>query len=279
MDETLMRELESCEIEAWRDWYLAAARAGADSEGMDIREVAGGVAGRAPADVLALNRLVGFGHRKPATADAVDDIIDYYRESGARRFFVQVSPVARPRDAEALLEDRQFVHYNNWVKLYRDSSPPPPVQSSLAVRLIGQEDCRAFGSIAATCFGWPEPIAHRVADVVGRRGWRHYMAFDADVPVATGAFFLGEGTAWFDFAATLPSHRGLGAQSALLARRIRDAAEAGAQVLAVETAEQTSERTSPSWRNTLAFGFRQAYVRPNYALILADPSPAKTSEL
>lgn len=76
--------------------------------------------------------------------------------------------------------------------------------------------------------------------------------------------FVRSGDAWLDFAATLPEYRGRGAQSALVVRRIRDASELGCRRLVVETAEEAPGKPANSLHNMLSFGFRTAYVRPNY---------------
>jgi len=107
-------------------------------------------------------------------------------------------------------------------------------------------------------------VAELVADTVGRPGWRHYMAFEGEIPVATGAFFLAGDLAWMDFAVTMEAKRGKGAQSALVARRIRDAVALGCRGCIVETAEQTSSNEAPSYRNMRRFGFEVQYARPNY---------------
>jgi GNAT superfamily N-acetyltransferase len=150
------------------------------------------------------------------------------------------------------------------VKLYRDTSPPPSVATDLTVRRIDKTDALAFGTIAARCFGWPEATGRWIGEVVGRPRWQHYMAYDGGEAVATGALFASGEAAWLDFAATLPAYRGRGAQAALLARRIVDAAELGCRHLVVETAEDTPQRGAPSHRNMLRFGFQEAYARPNY---------------
>ena len=64
--------------------------------------------------------------------------------------------------------------------------------------------------------------------------------------------------------ATRPSHRRRGAQGALLARRIRDAADLGCRWLVTETGEDLPERPNPSFRNMLRTGFELAYQRANY---------------
>ncbi len=66
-------------------------------------------------------------------------------------------------------------------------------------------------------------------------------------------------------AVTLESHRGRGAQSALIARRLREAAALGVDLVTVETAAETDERpVVQSYRNLRRLGFEEAYRRPNY---------------
>jgi GNAT superfamily N-acetyltransferase len=73
-----------------------------------------------------------------------------------------------------------------------------------------------------------------------------------------------EGIAEFGIAATLEEARGHGCQTALLHRRICDAAEAGCHTLFVETGERVPGRPSASYRNILRAGFEEAYLRPNW---------------
>ena len=68
----------------------------------------------------------------------------------------------------------------------------------------------------------------------------------------------------YGFAATLPEHRGKGAQSALLAERIGRAAELGCDVVVTETGEQRDDRPSNSYRNILRAGFSEVAVIANW---------------
>ena len=77
--------------------------------------------------------------------------------------------------------------------------------------------------------------------------------------------------AWFSFAGTREGHRGRGAQSALIARRLRDARLAGCTRVSVETAEDKPEKPAPSFRNLRRLGFRFAYLRPNFLYEFAPP--------
>ncbi len=72
------------------------------------------------------------------------------------------------------------------------------------------------------------------------------------------------GVAELGMAATLEPARGRGCQTALLRRRIVDAAEAGCHTLFVETGERVPDRPSTSYRNILRAGFEEAYLRPNW---------------
>ena len=72
--------------------------------------------------------------------------------------------------------------------------------------------------------------------------------------------------AWaeFGYAAVLPEARGRGIQAALIAARIRAARDSGCKWISMETAEETLEKPSYSFRNARKMGFEVVYLRPNY---------------
>ena len=82
---------------------------------------------------------------------------------------------------------------------------------------------------------------------------------------------MDEGGGYLGYAGTAPEHRGKGAQSALLAARIRRARELGCDAVFTETGEQLPDRPSASYRNILRAGFEELYVVPNW-LSPATPS-------
>lgn len=163
----------------------------------------------------------------------------------------------------SLLADAGFSYYNNWVKLFREAVPLAGIDSDLRVVEIDCERSSDFARIVASCFEWDERLHPWLGSIVGRRNWHHYIALDKEKPVATGSFFVIGEYAWIDFAATLSQCRGKGAQAALMQRRIDDAISLGCTHLVVETAEETPQRSAPSYRNMIRYGFRQVYVRPN----------------
>lgn len=267
----LARALERCEIEEWEDIYRAATTKSAAACGVSLRrEGSAAIFSASGLNALALNRVVGLGLGETATDAALERIIEHFAHAGVLRFFVQRCPVPTTDDLHHLLIRRGFRLYNHWVKLHRGVEAPRACVTDLRLECIDARHAEAFGEIVATSFEWPPCTAPWVARTVGRAGWRHYMAFDGDTPVATGALFAMGGLGGLNFGCTLPESRGRGAQGALIARRIHDAATLGCTRLVAETADDTPERSSPSYRNMLRFGFEVAYHRPNYLYNLLE---------
>lgn len=264
----LAGHLEQIEVAAWSDFCRAATSEAVAACGIGLAEddsVSASTASKI--DVLAFNRVVGLGMTQPASEEQLDELISFYRRQNVKRFFVQACPTAAPGDISSWLEARGLSHYNNWVKLWRGVESCPPVESDLRVRRIGRNHAASFARILVTSFDWPRPLESWVAEMVGRPGWRHYMAFDRDAPAATAALFVDGENGWIDFASTLPEYRGRGAQGALVEQRIRDAAELGCKRLVVETAEEKPGHSAPSYRNMKRYGFQTAYIRPNYIYV------------
>jgi hypothetical protein len=140
------------------------------------------------------------------------------------------------------------------VELVRRPGALGPVATRLRVVEVDVADAEIFGKTLSAAYGMSEGLAPWSAALVGRPGWRCYLACDGEVPVGTAALHLMRGgIAWLGAAATLPTQRRRGAQRALIARRIADASGAGATLLVSETAAAPD---NPSLRNLLAAGFR-----------------------
>ena len=73
------------------------------------------------------------------------------------------------------------------------------------------------------------------------------------------------GESWLGIGATKPDMRKQGSQSALLARRVADAAKFDARHATTETDVPLANHAAPSYHNILKAGFNVAYVRPNWA--------------
>ncbi len=265
----LTSRLELQEAFYWSDYFRAANPEISSKCGIQLHTIDNAHLNiAAQLDVLAFNRVIGLGMEKPASGEEIDQIIATYSEAGASRFFIQLSPFAKPANLPDLLERKGFQYYNNWFKLYRDLTPLPEKPTSLRIETISADEADIFADIIIDSFEWPAVLKPVIAATVGRNGWQHYLAYADEKPVACAASFIDDIYASLAFAATLPAYRGLGAQSALITRRFNDCAARGCRWMIVETAEDLPERPVASYRNMIRFGFQEAYRRPNYLFTL-----------
>jgi GNAT superfamily N-acetyltransferase len=108
--------------------------------------------------------------------------------------------------------------------------------------------------------GWKIPDVQGFKDNVrgwlGQTGWSLYLARIDGKPAATAILYVADKVAYCADAATDPAFRGRGLQSALLARRIADARDAG-----VDFVCSGAEFLSQSHRNMERAGMRVQFVR------------------
>jgi GNAT superfamily N-acetyltransferase len=98
-----------------------------------------------------------------------------------------------------------------------------------------------------------------------RRLASRWLAMADGEPAAAGTLFVLGDCAWVALGSTLPAYRGRGAQSTLVAERIRAAEGLGCLLVLTETGAVEHGRPSGSYRNILRAGFERAYVRGNLA--------------
>ena len=143
-------------------------------------------------------------------------------------------------------------------------APPSARESRLDVLEIGPERARLYEEVVARPLGVPPELGPGICSTLGHPGWRFYLAFDGERPVAGGASYRDGDCAWFGLAATRSDDRRRGAQTALLRRRLEDAAGDGCRWATADTPADTPERPNPSYQNMRQLGFALLYERPNY---------------
>jgi GNAT superfamily N-acetyltransferase len=180
--------------------------------------------------------------------------------------YVSVTPdLPGTAAAETWLREQGFEPTYAWMKFIRDAHPPRfPAPDGVEVVEVTSPDQEPFGTIAALGFGMPAWGAELFAHLPGRDGWRCYVARVDGEACGCGAMVIEAGIAELGIGATLEEARGRGCQTALLRRRILDAAAAGCRTLLVETGERVPDRPAASYRNILKAGFEEAYPRPNW---------------
>jgi GNAT superfamily N-acetyltransferase len=213
-------------------------------------------------DSPMLNRIVGLGVERPATEADLDRALAAV-DTGVT-FYVAVAPGAGPAELPRWLRARGLEPGWGWMAFHRDAQPLPALETSL--RVVEVETAAlaaAFGRVVRVSYGLPEAIEPRLAGAKDV-GWTCFLALDDDEPAGAGGVYAAEGVAYLGLAGTLPEHRGKGAQSALLATRIRRAADLGCDVVVTETGERRDDRPSNSYRNILRAGFSERAVTANW---------------
>jgi hypothetical protein len=244
-----MTALEQIEVAAWSSLVDAAPRALVERMALSRREIEGATRFRSRLPAPELNRMLGMA--------AIGDAHVAALEPG---MLLQAPPplvdAARARGLTAR---------STWVKLVRRASAPGRAPA-LEVREVGAADAARFAETFCQAYELPPALAPWHAALVGRPGWRAYVVLDGGAAIASALLFHQGDLAWLGAAATLRAHRGKGAQKALIARRLADAAAAGAAEVVSETSLPAPDAKNPSLDNLRAAGFAIAYERVNFVL-------------
>jgi GNAT superfamily N-acetyltransferase len=256
--------LDRVERRFWREIWQSMPHEVASEHGIELRDFGAlqVTLTRALPQISILNLVLGAAE---ASAADLEYAIAWAEEHGVSACIPVTPGLPGSAKTEAWLRDKGFEPGYAWMKFVRDPHPPRfPAPDGVEVVELTTADEEPFGMIAAVGFGMPPWGADFFAQLPGRPSWRCYVARVEGEAQACAAMLIEDGVAEFGIAATLEEARGRGYQTALLHRRIRDAAEAGCHALFVETGERVPDRPSASYRNILRAGFEEAYLRPNW---------------
>jgi len=258
--------LDRVERRFWRDIWQSMPHEVTSEHGIELRDF-GAVQATLTRDlpqVPILNLVLGA----PEASEAdLDYALAWAEEHGVSPCVPLTPGLPGSAQAEAWVRENGFEPAYAWMKFVRDPHPPRfSAPSDVEVVELTAADEEPFGTISAVGFGMPVWAADFFAHLPGRDGWRCYVARVEGKAQACAAMVIEDGIAEFGIAATLEEARGRGCQTALLHRRITDAAAAGCHTLFVETGERVPDRPSGSYRNILKAGFEEAYLRPNWQL-------------
>lgn len=259
--------MEMGESRAWTDLYTAMPEGLRGQLGAAVEEwEAAAVFRMRGIDYADFNRALGLGVRSQALQGDVERAVTALRGNAIRQFLVHLAPSPQQDQLREWCCGLGLKPKRAWVKLFRRRETPHSLATSFTVREASTGEARHVGDVACAGFAMPQHLSEWIAALVGRPGWRHYLAWEEDTAVAGGSMFLHGRTAWLGLASTRPEKRRRGAQGAIMAARIRAAIDAGAELIFTEAAEDLPRKPNPSFHNMLRAGFSVAYVRENFGL-------------
>jgi len=255
---------ELFEIEAWSDMISAAPPSLVAAAGLEVRRVGGAICVVAPGiPSKEFNRAVGLSVEQPANADDVRAVLDFYRSRGVGDAWVQLIEGVEPAAIESWLHEAGARTDDSRGQLFDRGVEGPDRVGNLAVVEVDKQNAGVAAEVFLVGYGLPAAFTGWFAALVGRPGRRVYLACDGPRPVAAAFLYQRGQRALLAGAATLPEARGRGGQTSLIARRIRDAAAAGARIIQCHTWLPHAGRRNPSFDNMLASGFRPLHQRIN----------------
>jgi GNAT superfamily N-acetyltransferase len=214
-----------------------------------------------------LTQTFGLGLFATPSHEAIEEIEHFFGELGAEVFH-EVSPLAGP-SVLTLLPERGYVPIEQTTVMHRSlgraSLPAVRDDAEVSVRRIGEGEHDAWAEVSAQGWGETPELADFMRDfgaITARsRGVSCFVAEIGGERVGTGAMAIHGGVALLAGASTVPSFRGRGAQTALLAARLHYAADHGCDLAMMGAAPG-----STSQMNAERQGFRIAYTRLKWQL-------------
>lgn len=133
--------------------------------------------------------------------------------------------------------------------------------SELRIDSVGDENAKQWLEVFARGFEVEHGDTRVANDEIGEAGRiapnaHTFLAFLHDEVVGCGSVQMVDGVAWLGGAATIPKFRQRGVQAALVAHRLRLAADLGGELAAV-----TALSNGPSARNIVRLGFQHIHTQ------------------
>lgn len=271
VDRTVSQKLERTEARANADFVETRAKLDSASNASWI-EVAGAYAMFDGVE-SPCTQTFGLGMFDEVTAAHLDEIERFYHERNSPVFH-EVSPMADPSLME-LLGDRGYRPLELTNVMYRELGTPGDSQPSdgrlkakIRTRIIKADEAEIWAGTSAA--GWStemeggEDFMRGFGRISAQcQGAFPFLAEIEDEPVSTGMLFIYDDVCILAGASTKLEARNQGAQNALLASRLRFAADRGCS-LAIMAAAPGSQ----SQKNAQKHGFNVAYTRTKWHLNL-----------
>ena len=263
---TLLRRVEAMNIHTTeRHWRLIPIRLAERARPRVLQVGDGLLTLLTGSDSLRLNRVIGLGHRGRAEEAMIDEITGRCREARIKRFSVMVGPGPQSGEIEEWLSRRGFEARLGHALLLRDLSQPiARPNTALRVARAGGRQRETVAQVLAESFPVPESRREWSLAAAGARHNQSFLAYAGRGAVAVAILCVLDGLAWLGGASTRTRWRRRGAQSALIAARLRRASRLGCRWAWSETAAPGPGRPAGSRRNLMRMGFEPVCLKPLY---------------
>jgi GNAT superfamily N-acetyltransferase len=206
-----------------------------------------------------VNRAIGVTFNELSEAD-VDSIEQFFVERNLPPVIELSSWAPKPTLTE--LARRHFVPawFRSVFALKPDLDATVP-NSEFRIDSVREGDKEQWLQVFNEGFEADHGAALLANDEIGRASFmapnaHTFLAFLHDQPVGCGSVQIIDGVAWLGGAATIPKFRQRGVQAALVAHRLRLAAQVGSELAAV-----TALSNGPSARNIVRLGFQHIHTQ------------------
>ncbi|WP_051798690.1 GNAT family N-acetyltransferase [Catenuloplanes japonicus] len=251
---------ETAEAHTYRDVAAGASAATAARLGLAAATIGGATVICAPgAEQSFWTRAVGLGVDGPVTADLVGEMIAFFRAHGVAETGLQIAPPLLPPDWAEICARFGLTPGAPKVKLARAAAVVPPAETALTIAPV------TASSKAEAMYVLARGLTFDEDDIAGLMS--HFDAWAArsgDAIVSTGVLAVSGELAMMFGGATLPEYRGRGGQSALLARRLSEAAQHGCTHVFASTWIPREGSRNPSLDNMRSAGFHVQYEQQNW---------------
>ncbi|WP_341277793.1 GNAT family N-acetyltransferase [Paenibacillus sp. FSL H8-0537] len=211
------------------------------------------------------NTVKGFGFAGTAQ---LDEVLKWYKEQGGSPQF-EIVPSRIDGETLLALAKQGFYQSGFHASMAGSIAEQAGMRSEeghtgVVVRRLGEHEVDLYAELHALGSGLPIAGKNHIADnnrmLFNREGWQFYAAEIDHIAVGVGVMHIHEHIASLTFAATLPEYRKRGVQAALIAARLRAAAQAGC-ILMVGQAGYCSS----SHRNMQRAGMSLCYTRSTWS--------------
>ena len=258
---------ETVEAEMMYDYETQAPATARRGLGIATTRIGGGVVLAARHDPYQYwSKALGFGFTEPVSYDLIAQVLDFYRGRGAAMAVLQIAPSVLPPDWDEIRAAHGLEGGSSWAKL---AAPIDETRTSaltdLRVGPVDETDAEQWASLVTSQFGMDNGhLIAMLAQSVHNPAAQPFAAWDGDRIVAGANLYLHGTVASLNSGATLATYRRRGAQSALIAARLRTARAAGATWVVGEAALPEPGGSNPSLDNQVRAGLRVAYHRQNW---------------